>query len=148
MNREATDATDQMPHCFAMAMQKKELVFVLFKQLYVNDKLEGITVEMMLDSGSSVSLIQLYLASKITNVPQSSQHIHLITASGEELPIKGYVQASIQLDQVKFIHDFVVTEQLVAPVILGVDFSQQGACSKLYYLTSKMSVQIIHPQDQ
>ena len=65
----------------------------------------------MLDSGSSVSLIQLHLASKIKNATykQLPQHICLITVSGEELPIKGYVQASIQLGEMKFIHDFVVT---------------------------------------
>ena len=51
-----------------------------------------------------------------------------------------YVQASIQLGEMKFIHDFVVTEQLVAPVILGVDFftiRDRGICSRFYYLTSK-----------
>ena len=98
------------------------------KATVINGKLEGTTVEIMLGSGSSASLIQLHLASKIKNatVKQSSQHIRLITASGEELPIKRYVQASIQLGEMKFIHDFVAAEQLVAPVILGVDFFSQG----------------------
>ena len=88
----------------------------------------------MLDSRSSVSLIQLHLASKITNstAKQLPQHIRLITASGEELPIKGYIQASIQ-------YDFVVTEQLVASVILGVDFFHNKGLV-LDFTTSPVSV--------
>ena len=44
-----------------------------------------------------------------------------MTASGEELPIVEHIQAPVQLGELELLHEFVVVENLVAPVILGVD---------------------------
>ena len=81
------------------------------------------TVELMLDSGSSVSLIQsnaLQGACDIQVLP--ARPIQLVTASGDQLLIIQHVKAAVQLGELSVFHEFVVVKTLVAPVILGIDF--------------------------
>ena len=82
--------------------------------------------EIMLDSGSSVSLLRQELAQKATGVvrTQPRQEIRLVTAAGESLPILGYVKATVRLGTLEKLHDFVVVKYLITAVILGTDFLQ------------------------
>ena len=87
-------------------------------------KICNAVVEVMLDSGSSVSLVQQHVLSQAhgwtsTKTPQG---MRLVTASGEDLPIVDYIRARIEIGELDLIHDFVVVKSLVAHVILGVDF--------------------------
>ena len=86
----------------------------------------GVAVELMLDSGSSLSLVQCDVLQGAENVVQvaATRPIQLVTASGDQLPILQHVRASVQLGELKVLHEFVVVKALVAPVILGIDFLQ------------------------
>lgn len=87
----------------------------------------GVSVEMMLDSGSSLSLVQcdvLQSARNVVEITAATRPIHLVTASGDQLPILQHVRASVQLGELHVLHEFVVVKTLVAPVILGIDFLQ------------------------
>ena len=55
----------------------------------VKGVLGGVAVDIMLDSGSSVSLVRCDLLSNMKNVIEAPQakSIHLVTASGDQLPI-------------------------------------------------------------
>ena len=90
-------------------------------------ELAGKPMEMMLDSGSAVSLVLKEeadkLQDKLTNI--TIPQVRLITASGEPLQIAGRVQASVKICQLNVIHQFLVVDKLVTPVILGLDFLQQ-----------------------
>jgi len=94
----------------------------------VTGELAGRLVEMMLDSGSAVSLIMrteiITCGDKITTLtrPPPPPPLKLITASGEPLPISGCVRLPVKIDQLQVIHNFIVVDKLVAPVILGLDF--------------------------
>ena len=50
-----------------------------------------------------------------------------MTASEEQLPVLGHIKAPIKLGELELLHEFVVVESLVAPVILGVDFLHENA---------------------
>jgi len=78
----------------------------------------------MLDSGSSISLVQRDVLSQAQDIVQvkATRSLQLVTASGEQLPIVGHIQAPVTLGELKFLHEFVVVESLVASVILGIDF--------------------------
>ena len=78
----------------------------------------------MLDSGSSVSLVRHDVLSKAQYVRRTEAivPVQLVTASGEKLPIVEHIQAMVQIGELELLHDFVVVRNLVAPVILGVDF--------------------------
>ena len=86
-----------------------------------------VSVEMMPDSGSSLSLVQydvLQCAQNVTEITAARPPIQLVTASEDQLPILLHVRASVQLGELYVLHDFVVIKNLVAPVILGIDFLQ------------------------
>ena len=90
----------------------------------------GFDAQIMLDSGSSVSLIRkeiLHKAQGIDRIQSDDPPMQLVTASGDELPVLEYVRAPVVLGDFKFVHKFVVVENLVSPVILGVDFLQNNA---------------------
>ena len=78
----------------------------------ITGRLGGVPSELMLDSGSSVSLAKRDVLSKA----------RYVRASGEQLHIVEHIQATVQLSELELSHNFVVVEKLVALVILGVDF--------------------------
>ena len=90
-------------------------------------ELAGKPMEMMLDSGSAVSLVLKEeadkLQDKLTNI--TIPQVRLVTASGEPLQVAGRVQASVKICQLNVIHQFLVVDKLVTPVILRLDFLQQ-----------------------
>ena len=43
------------------------------------------------------------------------------------MPVMGHIRAPIKLGELKLLHEFVVVESLVAPIILGVDFLHENA---------------------
>ena len=100
------------------------------KGAVITGRLGGIGVEIMLDSGSSVPLLRNELLQKldsIVQIPPKTSPLQLVTASGEELPILDNVRVPIHLGELKLMHNFVVVNNLVSPVILGVDFLQANA---------------------
>ena len=91
-------------------------------------KVGGVSTEIMLDSGSSVSLLSQETAIQLTGVKQQPlPQVQLQTASGKSLPIKDYVIVDVQLDMMStsICHNFLIVISLIAPVILGTDFFQQ-----------------------
>ena len=85
----------------------------------------GVQVEMMLDSGSSISLVRSDILSQ-TNITriQAPRQIQLRTASGAELPIVDHARMQVTLGELNLC-DFAIVDSLVVPVILGVDFLQE-----------------------
>ena len=79
---------------------------------------------MMLDSGSAVSLIHQATLSQLqgTITRLAIPQLHLVTASGDPLPIMAHLQLPVILGEDCMSHNFVVVNSLVVPVILGVDF--------------------------
>jgi len=88
----------------------------------VNGKVGGVRVELMLNSGSSVSLVQSNVLQGATDIQVlSAKPIQLVTASGDRFPIIQHVKATVQLGDLIVLHEFVVVNTLVAPVILGIN---------------------------
>ena len=91
-------------------------------------KIGGVGVEIMLDSGSSISLIRQEVLPKtqgIVKIVSVNPPVQLVTASGDHLPIVDHVTAPVQLGKLEMMHNFVVVESLVSPVIR--DFLQENA---------------------
>ena len=91
-------------------------------------ELAGKIMEMMIDSGSAVSLVMkqevdVLKHDRLLNAPVPK--LRLVTASGEPMLITGCIQAPVRISQLEITHQFLVVERLVTPVILGVDFLQQ-----------------------
>ena len=86
----------------------------------------SVSVEIMFDSGSAVSLLRKGDMDQMDSVQhlRMDPEVKLITASGEPLPIVGHVQTTVQVGSLKVAHDFVVFDSLIYPVILDIDFLQ------------------------
>ena len=83
-------------------------------------------VEMMLDSGSSISLIQESVAAACsTDYNTVSFGLKLVSASGDNIPVLGCITLSLSIGEVKARHPLVVVQSLIVPVILGLDFLQK-----------------------
>lgn len=78
----------------------------------------------MLDSGSSVPLVLLRVLPQAQGIVQTvaaKLQQRLVIALEDELPVSDHVRA-VQLDELKFMRDFVVVENIVTLVRPGVDF--------------------------
>jgi len=83
-------------------------------------------VDMMVDSGSSVSLIEESVArAHVTKTEVPPKGLQLISAEGKEIHVLGSVTLPVRLAGLKVSHSFVVVQSLISPVILGIDFLQQ-----------------------
>ena len=84
-------------------------------------------VEMMLDSGSTVSLIQERIATSLPAVKQlqASNEWQLASAAGEPIPVVGRVVLPVQVGGVRAEHQMIVVRSLITQVILGIDFLQK-----------------------
>ena len=86
-------------------------------------------VEVMLDSGSSVSLVRHDIAKRFNGRTSAGDmpKLRLVSAGEEELPIMNNVKAAVKLSGIEEVpeHSFIVVDQLISQVILGVDFLQQ-----------------------
>ena len=94
----------------------------------ITGKVGGKSVEIMLDSGSSISLLAHSIVPELHNIlPTALSPIQLKTAAGEPLPIIDYIQTQVCIANMESSvqQNFVVVSSLVAPVILGLDFFQQ-----------------------
>ena len=83
-------------------------------------------VEMMLDSGSTISLIQ---ESVVTGLPAVKQlalnELQLVSAAGEPIPVVGRVVLPVQVGGLHVEHPMIVVQSLITQVILGMDFLQK-----------------------
>ena len=79
---------------------------------------------MMLDSGSTVSLVRKDLTLLVDNQVSDRvfSGIQVVSASGETIPILDSVIISVQFGPLVVNQSFFVVESLVAPEILGLDF--------------------------
>ena len=84
-------------------------------------------MDIMLDSGSSVSLLREEAIKAMRGVTKRRyvQDTRLVTAAGEELPILDQVTVCVKLSKVDQAHHFLVVGKLITSVILGIDFLQQ-----------------------
>ena len=92
----------------------------------VTGLLGGVAMEMMLDSGSAVSLVRKdMMSSQMNNVTQISlPAVKLVTAAGDDLFMIDHIQTTVQIHHHTVNHMFVVVNMLITPAILGMDFLQ------------------------
>ena len=83
-------------------------------------------VEIMLDSGSSISLIQESIATPFSDKNKiCPSGLQLTSASGDNIPILGCITLPVCIGELQTAHPLVVVKSLITPVILGLDFLQK-----------------------
>ena len=84
-----------------------------------------LNLEVMLDSGASISLLAQASVAKMTNtIEKPIPKVLLKTASDMQLPVVNYITASVLIQNMEtpLQHDFFVVSDLITPAILGLDF--------------------------
>ena len=91
----------------------------------------GIAMEMMYDSGSSITLARKDMMSpQMNNVAQFPLPVmKLVTATVNDLLMTDYIQTTVQIQYHTVNHMFEVVNTLITPAILGMDFLQQHGLS-------------------
>ena len=71
----------------------------------IRGQLGSVDMDMMLDSGSSVSLVRKNVLSEVSGVcAAASRELRLVTAVGEPIPVLRYVSAPVEVGQVSVEH--------------------------------------------
>ena len=90
-------------------------------------KVGGVMVDIILDSGSSVSLVKQEMIKGLQGMEKGEeQQLQLVTAAGAYLPVLDQVRVPVELGELKVVQKFVVVKNLVASAILGVDFLHEN----------------------
>ena len=90
---------------------------------------------MMLDSGSTVSLIQERIATRLPAVKQLAlNELQLAPAAGEPIPVVGHVVLPVQVGGVCAEHPMIVVRSLITQVMMGMDFLQKHGLA-VYFTT-------------
>ena len=96
----------------------------------IKGKLDDSNVKIMVDSGSSVSLVdKAYLPSGCVILRRQQA---LRTADGHGMRIVGMVRLTVHLGAFKAEQELLVAEQLLMPVILGVDFLSKHSVTVVF----------------
>lgn len=107
----------------------------------ITGKVGGVSLEMMLDSGSQRSLLRTDTLTGMIGTSKASILAcpSLVTASGEPLPLIDHIEATVQIGQLKVRHNFLVVESLVTAAIVGTDFLQKHGLT-LDFTTTPVAV--------
>ena len=107
--------------------------------------LDNKEVDMMLDSGSSISLVQesvaIAFSRPIEAVPSG---LKLVSAAGDTISVLGCITLPVCLGKLHVKHPLVVVRSLIAPVILGVDFLQKHGLTLDFTSTDEWKETYIH----
>ena len=97
------------------------------KIITIRGQIGGSSQEVLLDSGSAVSLLRQDILKQATGIERTEPKLdlHLVTAAGENLPIVDQVSISVKLGDLERRHNFLVVTSLITPAILGTDFLQK-----------------------
>ena len=93
----------------------------------VTSLLGGVSMGIIVDSGSAVSMVRKDMISpQMNNVVHIPLHlVKLVTAAGDDLLIVDHIQTTVQIQHHTITHSFIVVNALITPAILGIDFLQQ-----------------------
>ena len=90
------------------------------------DKIGDKKVEIILDFGSLISLIQESIATPFSDKNKiSPSGLQLTSASGDNILILGSITLPLCIGELQTSHPLVVVKSLITPVILGLDFLQK-----------------------
>ena len=89
----------------------------------VQGRVGNVQVEVMLDSGVSISLIRKETAKRLLGLRSvRSTNVHVVSATGDPIAVLGCAIFAVHVGPLHVDHCLVVVNSLITPVILGIDF--------------------------
>ena len=98
---------------------------LLDRQCLVSGSLDDIPVTILIDTGSSISLLDEHLYYSLSSIPLL-QPIQFSVSGADDRPliVLGTATLSIAIDNNTFPVQLVVTRNILFPVVVGIDFPQ------------------------
>ena len=93
--------------------------------IFVSGKVEGVDVKVLVDTGSTFSLVDNYFLSKMTKVSRvvpKRDRPTIQSAGGRNLKIIGQVLLEFEIEGLLIAHHFWVVDNLIVPCLVGTDF--------------------------
>ncbi|KII68714.1 Retrovirus-related Pol polyprotein [Thelohanellus kitauei] len=87
----------------------------------VGVRYNGRTVNAMIDTGASVSMIRYDITTDDLNI-NNKRKTNVLMANGLSCETLGEIDITLEISDLFFTHKFLVSKNLVAPIILGADF--------------------------
>ena len=114
-----------------LAMEdKREVSSDKFTTLKCIGKLNEQSMELMLDTGATASLIRTSLLRKLPNYQQlilkSGQGMSVRVANGARLYSRGTIDLKVDIANVKITHEFMIFDEVPFNAILGMDYIFKG----------------------
>ena len=108
--------------CFSSRTHNVVVAVARSQGAIVKGQLGNTCVEVMLDSGSSISLIKESLINGYCMNEDPPEGLNLVSAAGEPILVIGKIMAPIHVGNIHADHSFIVIRSLITSVILGMDF--------------------------
>ena len=87
---------------------------------------ENTEVYMMLDTRSSVSLIQESVVKDLATKREAPPvGLTLVSAAGEDIPVLGCITVALSVGALQVIYPLIVVPSFIVPIIFGLDFLQK-----------------------
>ena len=99
--------------------------------LTIQGHIEGFGVSMLVDTGSSVTLIHKAVWNKVKIKVKSSLSpctVPVMAVNGEELKVAGEIDLHLQIGTHQGKHKVLVVEQMLQQCLLGTDYLEKQKC--------------------
>ncbi len=94
--------------------------------VYINTKIKGTKVKVLIDSGAEITVINESLANKLRlKICKQTSDLKLIGANNSPLHISGFTLVEVELGQMKVIQKAIVVKNLSTDFLLGTDCLRQ-----------------------
>lgn len=96
--------------------------------LIIKGEVNGISCKLTIDTGASRTVVSSQLANRLLGgFTTRHEHINLVTATGQHIPVQGERKVELQLGDSIYQHKVIVAD-IVDDCILGLDFMRQHGC--------------------
>ena len=90
-------------------------------------ELHGVNVIALLDTGSQVSLVRSSFLSSELLSRVKKKNLTLRTVNGQKLSVSECIDLCVEIEDASYCHEFIISDELIYPVILGLDFISKNS---------------------
>ena len=120
----------------------REIVLNLEHGAIIPTKIQGRTCPTLIDTGATRSCINEIIFHKLQNLETQELHgLRVVSASGEDISLKGMTKLQITINGTTFEHNFLICRNITKPLIIGLDFLRRYKIGTTWNDEGKFSLQ-------
>ena len=120
----------------------REIVLNLEHGAIIPTIIQGRTCPTLIDTGATRSCINEIIFHKLQNLEKQELHgLRVVSASGEDISLKGMTKLQITINGTTFEHNFLICRNITKPLIIGLDFLRRYRIGTTWNEEGKFSLQ-------